>query len=308
MKGFTDWINTQPKNASDKELRQIWDATDSYKNGYIPNVDKDHDFFMDQLRNGQKPSATIRPISRFNRIWRAAAMIAFLLAAGVLFQRYFSSTNNSDQIATDISERKELNLEDGTLISLNGKSSLDFPVHFSENERMVKLIGEAFFDVASEPSRPFKIETQKALGTSFNVRSFPEENFLEVFVKTGSVRVTVAGDKQDFLLSAGDLLHVYHKSSKVEKTNDESAENAIAWKSGKLTFKNKPMGEIFEALGRHFQVKFDLENPNLKLCLYTFNFNAVNLENALEGLNAACNLTFSKKADGVYKVIGSCCE
>ena len=312
MKGFSDWINTPPKVASEKELQRIWDATASYKQGYAPNVDMHHDTFMDNIRTGHKPSSAILPIKRGHKLWRAAAMITFLVVAGMLLKHYIGHVDGIDLIVTSKSEQKTLSLEDGTLISLNGSSSLDFPIHFNDKERVVKLIGEAFFEVARDESKPFKVELGKAtvevLGTSFNVRSVPSENFIEVFVKKGSVRVNVSDKEENHVLSPGELLRIDFETNGIEKITNETAGNAIAWKSGKMTFKNQAMGEIFKALGRHFQVKFELNNPSLTNCAYTINFNTDKLDDAIKGLEMSCNLKFAKINDEKYEVSGTCCD
>lgn len=87
----------------------------------------------------------------------------------------------------------QFQLEDGTVITLQPKSKLIFPDHFATDIREVKLEGEAFFQVARNTHRPFYVYHQNlvthVLGTSFNVKSFRNNSFIEVAVRTGRVEV-----------------------------------------------------------------------------------------------------------------------
>ncbi len=111
----------------------------------------------------------------------------------------YTISNNSThkQIVNDTKAIRRVMLEDGTVIALQPKSSIEYPEKFLKSERTVRLRGEAFFDVAKDKNRPFLISaadvTVKVLGTSFNVMAYDGAKEISVAVKTGKVSVSAKG-------------------------------------------------------------------------------------------------------------------
>jgi transmembrane sensor len=105
--------------------------------------------------------------------------------------RYFSSSMKSTVNNTDGVRR--VMLQDGTVITLKPKSSIEYPEKFTDHDRKILLKGEAFFDVTKDKNRPFIISTSeltvKVLGTSFNVMAYEGAKEISVAVKTGKVSV-----------------------------------------------------------------------------------------------------------------------
>ena len=310
MKGFNDWINTNPAGDG-KQLRHLWEATADYKKRYSPDVNSAHEKFMRGVRGRSLNDTPVISIKRRFKIWRVAAMLAIVLAAGIALREMFVSGNDMEHIATSLSEQKDFSLNDGTVVNLNKNSQIEFPTGFSDGERKIYLKGEAFFSVERDESKPFIVSTSvaevKVLGTSFNVKSFEDENFIEVFVETGSVQVDVRGESKSHVLSPGEVLSFDFEENK-SKISKDDPENANAWKSGKLKFKNQPMGEIFKAIEDLHGVSITATNKTLVDCPYTTTINTKELETALKGLEVACDLTFTQKTKSKYEVQGSCCE
>jgi ferric-dicitrate binding protein FerR (iron transport regulator) len=134
-------------------------------------------------------------------------------------------------------KRQQIELPDHTKIILNTGSSLRYPVTIGGDRRMVELRGEAYFDVAADPSRPFVVKTAdqeiKVLGTRFAVRNYPNEPQQSTILEDG--KVSVAGSKgavilqpgQEVLISAEDGMHV---RSGINVTS------ALSWKAGYFNF------------------------------------------------------------------------
>ncbi|MEZ4955840.1 MAG: FecR domain-containing protein [Saprospiraceae bacterium] len=308
MKGFKDWTNTQPKQDL-PELERIWEITGSYKNGYRPNTDKAHDKFMKNLHQESDGGRVVALRSGY-KLWRIAAVFTLLAISGLVLNNFLNKGLPYEQIITSESETKDLSLTDGTIVNLNENSVIDFMVKFEAKERKVKLKGEAFFNVARDENKPFLIETEKAiikvLGTSFNVRSYPDENRLEVFVSTGSVEVTIKSGEQT-VLNQGDIFTYDFDKKSIDK-EISNPENANAWKSGQLRFKKEPLDKIFKTLERIHGITILTENQKLNNCPFTISLNSLDLKNAFEGLEVACDLTFINEGDKVYHVNGTCCE
>ena len=127
MKGFNNWINTHSDDVAENELKSIWEATSSYKKGYVPNLEERHDEFMQHIGAENNIANRVVSIKRNARLWRVAAAVAFLIVAGFAVDRFL---NDSSMVhfASD-SSTEILELEDGTAITLNSASQLDFPAH-----------------------------------------------------------------------------------------------------------------------------------------------------------------------------------
>ncbi|WP_245513104.1 FecR family protein [Enterovirga rhinocerotis] len=151
---------------------------------------------------------------------------------------------------TGIGEVRTIRLADGSTLELNTDSAVI--VRFSQAERRVLLLrGEAFFDVARNPDRPFVVEASMlsatALGTRYGVRA-PDGSFSgSVGVESG--RVAVAGGHDRAVLRAGEAAGVTAQGQLGVRQADIS--NETAWRSGKLVFSNRPLREVMAALERY---------------------------------------------------------
>lgn len=145
-------------------------------------------------------------------------------------------------------------LDDGTLVTLNAGSQLTFPHHFREGEqREVKLLGEAFFEVTHNESRPFIVNTEelqtKVLGTKFNVRCFPKESCQVTLVK-GSV--LVSHDGQMAYLNPNETVSL--KNEKFLETSPADMDHALGWLSGEFYFDGQSLRDIMTEIGRWYNL------------------------------------------------------
>ena len=307
MKGMTEWNNNRPEGIGNEDLQKIWKASSSYRESYAPDVEKAWSKF--QARISEEPKVvSMRP--SFS-ILKMAAALALLAVAGLFFKRFLGSGPSLEKMVTLDTQHKSLGLSDGTLVTLNAASKLLFPKKFSELERRVVLDGEAFFEVARDEAKPFLIETEnaqiKVLGTSFNVKSYTGKGRVEVYVKSGKVAVRILDKNKEYILSAGDHLKFDAKKKEANVVADFSG-NPMAWKSGRLKFKNEYMGSIFSTLESLHGVHFKMTDPKLANCPFTINLNVEKIDDALRSFEEACGLRFIKNSQTEYVVNGNCCE
>jgi ferric-dicitrate binding protein FerR (iron transport regulator) len=162
-----------------------------------------------------------------------------------------------NQIAIPRGGEYSLVLADGTKVWLNSESSLRYPVQFVGNKRKVELTGEAYFEVTHNPDKPFVIESYdteiKVLGTSFNVSSYDDEEYIATTLVEGSVEVSCLGNKE--LLKPGFQATVKRGDNKfkVERVNTDLY---TSWKDGVFRFKNQSLEEICHQLSRWYNVEF----------------------------------------------------
>lgn len=190
-------------------------------------------------------------------------------------------------------------LADGTLVYLNAGSSLKFPVNFIKGrERKVFLTGEAFFEVAKGKD-PFIVHSDnvniRALGTAFNVSSYPEDESVKTVLVEGSVGVYQS--KEHFALEHSTILKPSHMATwnKVEnKISIKKVEVDIytSWVSGRMVFRNTPFKVIRKKLERHYNIQIINKNQLLDEKRYNAVFDEETIEEVMETLNESDNVKY----------------
>lgn len=197
--------------------------------------------------------------------WLAvAASLAFLVTAGVL-----SLQSLRDPVyQTRVGGQQTVTLDDGSRITLNTNTRLS--VDYSAEQRRIYLEhGEALFEVAKNPRRPFTVhageEQVRALGTTFMVRS--ERERLDVLLIEGSVRVSADPESnrdperaEPIVLVPGERLAL--RDGKAERTLDRPpVEEMIAWRRGEAMFDNATLAEAVAEINRYGKTQVRIEDP-----------------------------------------------
>ena len=214
-----------------------------------------------EKRTEQLPSQTN---VRFRKIWYAVAAV-FLLGL-LLPTTYLFFKQNTAQTAVQYIEEstlcgeiKTIYLDDQTKVTLNADSKLTYPASFAKG-RTVELIGEAIFEVTSDPNRPFTVTTTEmkvsVLGTVFDVKAYPDDELAMVSVASGIVEVDLPGGKA--LLEQNFQVKMNKTTGSFEKTTVD-AEKYLSWPDGVLFFLQTPMKEAVNMLNRAYpQIVFEL--------------------------------------------------
>lgn len=146
----------------------------------------------------------------------------------------------------------ELVLSDGSKVWLNSASRIKFPVNFSGNTRDVQLSGEAYFEIAKDKTRPFKVHfntsTVEVLGTHFNVNAYDNEITQAVTLLEGSVKVS---NPQEAVKIKPGQQAVLGNESKL-KVKQVEVEEAVAWKNGLFIFVDEDIKSIMRKLARWY--------------------------------------------------------
>jgi transmembrane sensor len=155
-------------------------------------------------------------------------------------------------------------LPDGTHVWLNATSSIKYPVVFSGTKRIVELQGEAYFEVAHQVNKPFRINTAKqqieVIGTHFNVNAYPEESLSKITLLHGSVKVNTASipvaSGGQLLLKPGEQSVFYANKVSIVQAN---VEEAVAWKNGLFQFEAEDIESIMRKVARWYNVDVQYE-------------------------------------------------
>ncbi|QNK63688.1 FecR domain-containing protein [Pedobacter sp. PAMC26386] len=175
------------------------------------------------------------------------------------------ATAKYNTIATPRGGQYQLLLADGTKIWLNANSSLTFPTAFPGSERQVKLTGEAYFEVAKDPSKAFIVETTqteiKVLGTHFNIMAYADEKSQQTTLLEGAVEISKGIRKS--VLKPGQQATTASSSGLINIQDLENATEAIAWKNGYFQFEKSDLHSLMRQISRWYatDVVYQCEIP-----------------------------------------------
>ena len=173
------------------------------------------------------------------------------------------------QLCLDIPRGGEFKiiLEDSTEVWLNSESQLIYPEKFSEKERRVIVKGEAYFKVAHESNRPFRVETDGQLvtvhGTQFNVKSYKEDKKVATTLVEGSISLCKKNSSGEVMLSPGHQ-SLFDKQSATTQIQPVNAEMVTSWRLGKFVFENQTLEEIMQELSRWYSFNYEFANADLR--------------------------------------------
>ncbi len=243
-----------------------------------------------------------KPVQKFIRIYMRAAAILLLplLIAGGLVFNYLSIDHKpiadrlvSSTIYAPLGARVSFNLPDGSTGMLNSGSKLSYSLPFNNN-RQVRLEGEAWFEVNRDEDHPFEISTGnstvKVLGTSFNMSAYPDENYVEVVLKTGKVEFMKSDGNDKVTMIPSERL-VFQNGNISKSVTDPAKYNA--WTEGKLVFRGDQMGEVARRIERWYNVKIDIADKELEKYSFRATFEDDKLEEVLRLLSMTSPISYN---------------
>jgi len=260
-----------------------------------------------------KPEPKIRFINYLTRI---AAILAIPLLITSLFflsqNRLFRDAVSWAEIHAPYGTRTDFHLPDGSTGRLNGGSSLKYPTQFIGKSRDVELTGEAYFDVTSNPKKPFVVSTEnidvKVFGTSFNVMAYSDEAITEVTLEKGKVEVFKKTD--DIIKSIGILEPnescIYNSLSDSGHILTVNTSVHLSWLDGKLTFKYESFEEVVRKINRWYNVNIIIKDEMLRSYIYYGTFQDETLDEVLKLIQFTAPIRYrdiarEKKQDGTFE-------
>ena len=284
------------------DLKKVWDNVGPQLNDDAYNVDSAWVNVSNHIN--KKPVVADshkfikKPIVRLVRY--AAGIAAVFLLAFTVYQVFYNNTLTTKSFASGNTVSSALRLADGSSVILNAGSEVKYPEKFGSHGREVYFWGEAFFEIAPDPARPFVIETGdariKVLGTSFNVKAYPESGITEVVVNSGTVLFYHVDNNNSIL---GQIILQKGEKGIYNRTTHELAKiinsdlNFISWKTGVLVFNKTPLDEVMDVIGDKYGVKFHSENIKLSQLKLTATFDNESLDSVLEVLSLVHKLQFT---------------
>lgn len=187
----------------------------------------------------------------------------------------------------------QLVLEDGTKVWFNSESELAYPVKFVGKERRVKASGELYFEVARDSARKFIVETRygniEVLGTSFNLRSYGDENYAVTTLVSGRVQIVKDTETMQLLPGEQCISTPQGMSSRSVDTDE-----ITAWKEGQFIFREQCLEHIMQTLARWYNIEVVFADDRLRQYVFNGNIKRYNdLGKILKILEMPGGLSFS---------------
>ncbi len=228
--------------------------------------------------------------------WAVSVAALFLLvlgawwlfkpAAHTSFAYYSNHENNS----------KEVMLPDGTRVLLNADAFISIPADYNENNRKVELQGAAFFKVAKNPAKPFKVNASgvvtTAIGTAFYIHRHPVSNAIQVSLLEGKVKVDAGGSTQDLLPGQQAICGAEGRVT----TGGFDSTQLGNWTRKKIIFEKASLQEISNTLETFFNYRVNI-NGTLQNTSFTGSFGLDNPKEILESLKFTNNIQYTVRGN-----------
>ncbi|SHM34252.1 FecR family protein [Chitinophaga jiangningensis] len=309
-----DWIEASAANRLHfLGLREAWLAT-ARTGSY------------DALSAWQEMRTQLSPKPVWYAGWKKAIRIAasFILpfiigGSAVLAWVYKGKTANPDGMVTITSPKgatTRIELSDGTEVWLNAGSKLQYAHSYNGLRREVKLEGEAFFKVHTNPQKPFTVKAADlrilALGTSFNVKAYPEDKTVVTTLIDGEVKIDGSATSKPFNMMMRPHDHVVyqkpvtnnekqpapapdngHSTTPVATKAVDNTEIYTAWKDGNWIVEAQTFAELAVTMERKFNVQVIFQDEALKAYKFTGTFRQETLEQVLNILKLTAPLKYT---------------
>jgi transmembrane sensor len=248
----------------------------------------------------------------------ATVLILCLAAMGIHFFKDRRDENISmleanafevlEQRVNPPGQKSVLFLADGTKVRLNAASKISYLKAFDQRDtREVYLEGEAFFEVAHRDHKPFIVHTSsiriKVLGTSFNVKSYAEEETVETTLVQGKVRIEQSDSSGNHI---GDIelkpnqRAVFNKQSRVIRVREVSAASGEALRRDEMVLDGETLDNVIVQLERWFSVKIHAEGRGALTCRLTATLKDESLEEVLKLIEVTHAVSYRIEGKDVY--------
>lgn len=246
----------------------------------------------------QYPLRTSLFRTTFFRIAAAILLLLSLGTAAIFINNPGILSKKNTVIALNDQKNVSISLPDGSKVYLNRNSELTYSKNFGKHRRDVNLSGEAFFEIAPDPSKPFIIDAGnakvKVVGTSFNVITKNHESAVEVYVKTGKVLISDNSGSQILQLDPG---YVGTMNSKISEKKINSDLNYLSWRTNYLDYSGQKLSIVFNDLKRVYNMEIIADDPVILENTWVSPIDNLPQETIIRLICTSFNLSYTKDGD-----------
>jgi ferric-dicitrate binding protein FerR (iron transport regulator) len=333
-----EWIKNNPDSLKEwSELGRLWNLVNVAQQFDNELIEQEWKLLLGKIQIKKEFEKQSGGIFLY---WLPRIAAVFLLGAvfsAAVFYTILNHQNNQlvyHEITTPAGAKSKVTLPDGSEIWLNAGSSLKYSNQFGKKNREVFLSGEAFFDVVSNKLKVFVVEASelkiKAYGTSFNVKSYPEENTVEATLIEGSIGIVRTGfDKKkhdEIVLERNQRVVYYRPTQNIKEIAEEEITNETkpvsenrekekltymiskgidpveftSWKEGKLIISSDDLGNIAVMLERKYDIKIHFETEKLKKLKFTGTIENETVEHVIEAIGISAHIDYEIEDRDVF--------
>ncbi|MFT4224738.1 FecR family protein [Dysgonomonas sp.] len=236
-------------------------------------------------------------------LWKRCLYIAasifiplFCVGLGYYLSEYrIEQSNDRVSVEVEIGQKANITLPDGTCVWLNSSSLLTYDNTYNKKNRTVYLEGEACFAVHKNKSSPFIVKTNEisieALGTTFDVKAYSDDNYIMATLLEGSIRINSLSRSE--ILIPDEKLIISKSDGQFSKVVLSDAEKSISWVNNKLAFEKERLEDICKTLERMYNVQIQFASEELKNIRFSGLIKNNNLENILQSITFVSPMRFS---------------
>jgi ferric-dicitrate binding protein FerR (iron transport regulator) len=239
----------------------------------------------------------IRKLSfRYRVAQVAAACILFCFGLSFYFLQGGQQVSSGELIIkVDRGQKASMELPDGTLVWLNSDTKMNYSNTYNHKDRIVKLDGEAYFEVVKDPDKPFVVQVNdmeiEALGTAFNVKAYATDDHIYATLMEGKV-VVITGDDRT-LLSPNEHLSYSCNTHESVKTTLYNTDLVSAWQKGRVVFSGETLGEAAVMLERIYNIRIIFETEDIKGYTLLGTIKNNSLSNVFEIMSLTVPITYT---------------
>ncbi|HVY76556.1 MAG TPA: FecR domain-containing protein [Puia sp.] len=189
---------------------------------------------------------------------------------GELFYTGMTGKALYNTVTTDRGRQWQLRLPDGTKVWLNASSSIRFPISFTGRERLVQMSGEAYFEVATNPQMPFRVQVIgkrplpdttciRVLGTRFNVMAYSDEEQMKTTLLEGGISLENLSAACE--LKPDEQANLSYSNGKMTIARAIDPQQAVAWKNGFFQFDQADLKTVMRSVARWYDVDVEYREP-----------------------------------------------
>lgn len=301
---FRNWLlDPESKAEKEKAMEDLWENEPAKANESTYRE-------LNELHKRMGAQKQSLPFALYLRRIAAILLLPLLGAFGSYFYlTQLHPTNLEPELKecfVPYGEHKQVDLPDGTKVWLNSGSLLVYAKELKGERRVLFLNGEANFEVAKDPNRPFLVKTAhmtvEALGTVFNLNAYSDQDVVIATLEKGKIRVSPCSkDKTDLILSPDEQIIYNHRLEQVNH-NQVDAQRVLKWTDGYLFFQQASFDQIAKTIERRFNVTVNYETGRFAGRSFTMKFNPnEGLEQVLDVMKEMIKgFSYKIKEDKVY--------
>ena len=332
-----NWLDQSEENREYfEQIQNTWNSIELEKELDEFKIRNDYNSILKKIDGGEDIISANKS-GKINFWGKWLLKVAAIFILGFFTYWFFSdkpkisisgaSTNNV--IETPRGSRATIQLPDGSRVILNAESKLTYPQQFKDWERKVSLEGEAFFEIKEDNKKQFLVKTEditvKVFGTSFNVKSYPNENTTETTLIEGSISIyknslNADGFLKELKMEPNQRIVLYKepkKSSPSKSLNKKEitlpkrkaklvlskhidTDRFISWREGQLKIESESMNKLAQTLERRYDVKIHFKDEEIKQFRFSGTFKNETIEQVLAAIKLAAPIEYQMEDRDIW--------